>query len=282
MSADTKHEAVKMQQPGDIKVKIWRYMSLEKLIDFLKTDELYFARGNILIDPFEGIGTRMNALGREWLARDLTQRNKGWSIDRGQSAVRNILSVRSSMIYINCWHKNDKENMAMWKVYGETDGAVVIQSTYEKLKKQLTPDYYTKNGIKVIDPEKMTREAGGRMSFMQECYYLGEVSYIDYEDKDKVISEGDVLTPFMYKIKEYEYEKEVRALTVHMAENYQTPQGIILKDVKGIRKKVNVQDLVENIRVRTGMKKDMIENVCRKYGKKIRVESSELDRKPLL
>ena len=58
-----------MQQPRDIKVKIWRYMSLEKLIDFLRTDELYFARGNILIDEFEGIGTRMNALGREWLAR---------------------------------------------------------------------------------------------------------------------------------------------------------------------------------------------------------------------
>ena len=64
------------------------------------------------------------------------------------------------------------------KVYGETDGAVVIQSTYEKLKEQLNPDYYTKNGIKVIDPEKMTREAGGQMSFMRECYYLGEVNYI--------------------------------------------------------------------------------------------------------
>ena len=44
MPVDTQHSAVKMRQPKDIKAKIWRYMSLAKLIDFLRTDKLYFAR----------------------------------------------------------------------------------------------------------------------------------------------------------------------------------------------------------------------------------------------
>ena len=65
----------------------------------------------------------------------------------------------------------------------------------------------------------------------------------------------------------------------------QTSQGYILKSVKeGIRKKVNVQNLVENIRVRMGTKewiRDMIEDICRKYGKEIRVENSDLDQKLL-
>ena len=282
----TTHKGVKLRQPKDIDVKIWRYMSLKKLIDFLRTNELYFARGEILKDKFEGTGTRANIQKRDLLAKHLTQQNKGWSIDRGESAVKNILSVKKKLVYMNCWHKNDKESVAMWNMYGETDEAVVIQSTYEKLKRQLDPDYYTKDGRKVIDPERMAREAGGQMSFERECYYLGEVSYIDYET-DPAISEGDLVTQFMHKRKEYEYEQEIRAFTVHMAGNYHQIQGykVVDESVRGVRKKVNVQDLVESIRLRMGTEesiRDMIKDTCKKYNKEIRIEYSELDQNPLL
>ena len=145
--------------------------------------------------------------------------------------------------------------------------AVAIQSTYEKLKEQLDPDCYTEDERKLRD-----------------CYVLGEVGYMDYE-ADQAISEEDVFTPFMCKRKEYEHEQEIRALVMHMRGN-QTSQGYILKSVKeGIRKKVDVQNLVESIRVRVGTKewiRDTIEDICRKYGKEIRIENSELDQKPLL
>ena len=283
MPADTTHKGVKTRQPRDIKVKIWRYMSLEKLIDFLRTEELYFARGDIVRDEFEGAGTRANIQERELLAKHLTQKNKGWSIDRGRSVVRNHLSTKKSLLYMNCWHKSDRESRKMWEMHGETERAVAIQSTYEKLKQQLNPDYYTMDGKKVIDPERMAREAGGQMSFDRERYYLGEVSYIDYET-DPAISEGNLVTQFIHKRKEYEYEREVRAFTVHMAGNYyQTSQGykVVDKSVRGVRKKVNVQDLVERIRLRMGTEKsirNMITDTCKKYNKEIRIESSsELD-----
>ena len=62
--------------------------------------------------------------------------------------------------FINCWHMNDHENFAMWKIYSEPFG-VCIQSTYSSLI-----DYF-------CDPE---------YSFYKNTkIYAGEVKYIDWE-----------------------------------------------------------------------------------------------------
>jgi hypothetical protein len=38
---------------------------------------------------------------------------------------------------ISCWYKGYKENMAMWKMYGNTEGAIRVKTTLNKLKQAL-------------------------------------------------------------------------------------------------------------------------------------------------
>ncbi len=65
MTANTEHEVVKLCQPSDGSIKIWRYMDLPKLVAFLETGSLHFARADTLGDPFEGSWTRLNRAARE-------------------------------------------------------------------------------------------------------------------------------------------------------------------------------------------------------------------------
>ena len=35
---------------------------------------------------------------------------------------------------INCWHMNDHESAAMWKLYLKSNEGIAVQSTYETLR----------------------------------------------------------------------------------------------------------------------------------------------------
>src|SRR5207248_1539762 len=87
---------------------------------------------------------------------------------------------------INCWHLNDHESAAMWKLYLKSDDGVAIQSTYRNLR----------------DCFNLT----------EERIFLGLVRYVDYE-RD-VIPEGTMFTPFIHKRKSFQHENEVRALII--------------------------------------------------------------------
>ena len=60
MTANTEHEVVKLCQPPDGGMNIWRYMDLPKLVAFLETGSLHFARADTLGDLYEGSWTRLN------------------------------------------------------------------------------------------------------------------------------------------------------------------------------------------------------------------------------
>src|SRR5258706_8693532 len=42
------------ESPIDPKMPVWRYLDLAKLLSLLETRALYFSRGDLLGDPFEG------------------------------------------------------------------------------------------------------------------------------------------------------------------------------------------------------------------------------------
>ena len=65
MAADTEHEVVERFQPSDGSMKIWRYIDLPKLIAFLETRSLHFARVDTLGDRYEGAWTLTNVAARE-------------------------------------------------------------------------------------------------------------------------------------------------------------------------------------------------------------------------
>jgi hypothetical protein len=50
------------KKPADLKIKVWRYMSLPRFIWMLQRRALYFARSDLMGDPFEGRYSRITAM----------------------------------------------------------------------------------------------------------------------------------------------------------------------------------------------------------------------------
>jgi hypothetical protein len=172
--------------PDDPDVRIWRYMDFTKFVSMLEHGGLFFPRADLLGDPFEGSHSRFTAVVRE-IHHGVFQ-TAGWPAD----VIESILNSWSeaSQFYrrwtmISCWHMNEGESAAMWNIYAKSDKAIAIQSTYALLHDSLN------NEVKI-----------------------GVVHYIDYEKDD--ISDNDRLTPFLYKRRSFEYERELRAIILRL------------------------------------------------------------------
>jgi len=172
-------------QPS-LAAKLWRYMSLAKLVSLLDTRCLYFARSDQLGDPFEGSWAR-NQPGRDLLAGmakpevAAERRRLRWKNDR-ESTV------------ISCWHLSESESAAMWNQYA--DAGIAIQTTFAGLAGSLPQPAEDTKGSRPI--------------------YLGLVNYIDYESDS--VPEGIAYWPFMHKRQSFSHEREVRAVIHRMGD----------------------------------------------------------------
>jgi len=165
-------------QPSDENIKLWRYMDFTKFVSLISSNALFFNRSDLFEDPFEGSSPRMNPLLRQThLENHMSEDNA----QRSAQAYGDIISSNRKWTYINCWHANNHESAAMWKLYSKTNESIAIETTYVDLKNAL-----------------------------QDDVYLGLVKYIDYNRE--VIPERTLFDPFMHKRKSFEHEKEVRAV----------------------------------------------------------------------
>jgi hypothetical protein len=108
----------RFEMPEDEHAKIWRYMSIEKYADLLRSRTLYFCRGERLQeeDPYEG----------SYLSFELL---KTIPQEKAMEFARKMKSC-GPPITVNCWHLNAFESLAMWRLY---ENAIAIQSTFARL-----------------------------------------------------------------------------------------------------------------------------------------------------
>lgn len=149
--------------------------------------------------------------------------------------------------YISCWHGGETESAAMWELYGTSTGSIAIQSTYGKL-------------------------AAG----LPDIAHLGVVRYIRYDSFDNWIPKRFVLSPFMYKRKEFEHENEVRALITRSKNEAQGNPGFKVD--------IDIAKVIETIRVQPTTPawiRAAIERLLERYGWGIKIMPSEIDVEPL-
>jgi hypothetical protein len=116
--------------------RIWRYMSLDKFLDLIISRTLHFARLDRLGDPYEGIPSQSELRGLTEFFRGIDERHPienriPVEISTADLMGQSFEFVRKS-IFVNCWHANSGEDMAMWKMYGSAGEA--IRSTFTRLK----------------------------------------------------------------------------------------------------------------------------------------------------
>ena len=162
-------------EPNNRDAMIWRYMDFTKYVAFLESSSLYFARADRLEDPFEGSYSRPNVEMRPTVF-------KNWGIpdDVADMVARSNKRFRH-WTYVNCWHMNEHESAAMWKLYATSGHAVAIKSSFARLCEVLPGQTF-----------------------------VGLVHYIDYQKE--WMPEGNMLLPFMCKRLSFKHEQDVRGL----------------------------------------------------------------------
>ena len=98
-------------------------MDFAKFVWMLNHQCLYFCKVDKLKseDPFEG----------SWLPNGFLKNiPKEIAVNFATQAIS-----CGPPITINCWHLNDYESAAMWKLYGGVNKGIAIQSTFDRMIK---------------------------------------------------------------------------------------------------------------------------------------------------
>jgi hypothetical protein len=142
---------------------LWRFMDFTKYVAMLHQKALFFARADEMPDPFEGLYGRRSR--------------------PDPSAHPRLKSLRERIL-LSCWHENEHESAAMWRIYLSAEDGVAVRTNVGRLKASLAA--------------------------ARDDIVLGRVRYED--PKRSAAPSNDELAPFFCKRKSFEYEQEVRAL----------------------------------------------------------------------
>lgn len=259
-------ENPKLEKPEDENVKIWRYMDFTEFVSLLDRSALFFCRADKLGDPFEGSSTKPDVKRMKELEHfddtKLTAELQELSNELKEVPKLYIEIVKKFLknSFINCWHLNEFESAAMWKLYLKTNEGIAIQSTFGHLKECFREKY--------------------------PSIYIGKVKYIDY-DKDSILKDGVSRPHILYKRRGFEHERELRAFTVDTLMKG-IRKGKLIRYIfgypDGLYVNVNLDVLIERIYVAPTCPHwffDLVESVTDKYGLDKEVLRSALDAEPV-
>jgi hypothetical protein len=192
------------ETPPD-KASLWRYMDLAKLIGLLRDKSLYFGRLDHLGDSWEGAkGTRENkGVWNEHYLRFFEQAirnppggNECQKTDQEIKAEASRLleelelgaQIELRTTYVSCWHENENESEALWRLYcPPTTVGVAVRTTFGDLKVSFDDDLSVR---------------------------LGRVKYVDFSSQFAGINDS-----VFRKRKSLQHEQEVRAVIRDHSEN---------------------------------------------------------------
>lgn len=240
-------------KPKEQNQKIWRYIDFTKLVDLLNSESLYFTRLDRFNDIFEGSVPLKTAEYRRIPIRQVIV--DGIEIESSQDVKHHEESEKKyrENYGVNCWHMNDHESAAMWKLYLKSNEGIAIQSNYTRLNNVLKKSKFD--------------------------FFIGTVNYIDYEN-DNIIFENSFM-PIVHKRKSFLHENELRAIIpIEAPGNYNK----INLQSGGCKIKINLTDLVENIFISPDSPKwmtDLVSDTCKKFGYNFNIINSNLNNQPI-
>lgn len=135
---------------------VYRYMTIEKLVDFLETNSLFLARLDKFEDNLENIEPydinelrlRAQTLSKPAGANpEITESQWMQIIENNRTELRAIqakLTKQQKHRFVSCWILGNTESFAMWDIYGRAGFAIRFERKYfQKLIKDsisLQPD----------------------------------------------------------------------------------------------------------------------------------------------
>ncbi len=151
---------------------------------------------------------------------------------------------------INCWHVNENESFAMWKIYTKDSPSIAIQSTIGRLKRCFD-----------VNSERI---------------WIGEVEYIDFrewEPKNRFFNADtpNTLKTFFLKWHYFQYENEIRAVINKAYINHKSETGILVS--------ISLNELIECIYLSPDTDQEnekKVKDLLEKYNYSFPIKKSDL------
>ncbi len=243
--------------------KMYRYMEIEKLIFMITENALPLSRITLSNDPYE-YSYPKKLLEREKQAFKQMVGNKkpiDYRKDKNgfmERSKRRELNWRRNF-FASCWHANDYESEAMWRLYSNYQKGLAIQTDLITLINEL-PDKYNNKGFKY-------------------GIQIAEVKYIDFNNPEMSFFHPGFIEIYLLKRKAFNYENEIRIFT----QLY--PDWGIGPEIEDdyILLNVNLRNIIKKIIIAPNSPswyKKLILSILEKYGYDLEVENSSLAEKP--
>lgn len=239
-------------------------MDFTKFVALLADQALFFARADLLGDPFEGSTTKVN---KEFLRSFYKHPQRGENLEGIHQTLAQF-SLKNTAV--SCWHMNEHESAAMWKLYLKMEEGIAIRSTFARLERSFQPD----DGV----PKNM-----------EHTIFAGEVRYLDYDTDSMDMTSS--YAPFMHKKVSFNHEREVRAVISCLPmQGLPITSGTSLDSLAcsfpngGVSVSVDLQTLVERVYIAPRVKPwfvKLVKSVIQTYGFAFPVQQSRLGEDPI-
>ena len=121
-------DVIPIEIPADNQ-KIWRYMDFSKYLDLLTTSKLHFTRADKCEDPYDCSGMQFLIDAYKKLPP---------APPEGKEWTHKVNTFGRLFVYLNCWHMNNDQSAALWKLYsGNKYETIAIQTTFGKLDSEI-------------------------------------------------------------------------------------------------------------------------------------------------
>lgn len=120
-----------VQQPNQ-QASLWRYMGLAAFIAMLSRRSLRLSSVQLFEDKYEG-----------WPPIAAIRGMKGFLERHIPAEAPRLLDTYENFrrgIFVSCWHQNDVESEAMWRIYSLLQEGIAIRTTVERLHHSLGTD----------------------------------------------------------------------------------------------------------------------------------------------
>ena len=258
-SGESMYVTIAMSPTPPRDTRIWRYTDLTKLLSLLDSKQLFFASILNMSDLYEGYIPVPNF--EQYRDFRLYEQEYAGVTDENVRCVYDWdvkwTKETRKCVFVNCWHENEDESAAMWKLYLSNAEGVAIQSTVGRL----------------IDAISEAPESVG----------ICKVEYVDYTTTPPC---DNLWQRAIHKRRSFSHEREVRA--IHLKNDHvEKMEGECVEAYKllaGVPIAANVEALIENIYVAptcpTWMK-NTIQSAVAKFGLNRSVCQSTLGEGPV-
>ncbi len=252
------------RQEGIAKQKLWRYTDFSKFLHLLENKALFFSCLVELADSDKSEGlygeynrklfqVKFDELPNEVRDSFGVTDEKSWKgIQAATDSIIRHTELSRGQLAVNCWHADDHESVAMWKIYGRDTHGLCIQTTLDRLKNCFAPH-------------------------KDDSIYIGAVTYLDYETE--LIPMNNAFFPAISKRREFKYESEVRSILWRFPKTPGPDLSYARTIGKGVLVNVDIPVLFERIYISpyaSQYVRDLVPKMLKKYGLTVEVIVSKL------